>query len=262
MSTVLFESEALLDQAKQLREAKKYGEAESALKDALLKRKSVVGEKDQSIAQINDELGEVCLLSGKTDEAVKYFETAISTFEAVFYAGHYRIAPVLTHLVDAYLKQDKYAEAEPVCQRALEIYDKTLSAEHRQTLETTVKLARIQIKLGKYAEAEKLLTKAQKQVDSPLGPLEDFQFMLAEINEQNGKTDEADKFYKSAIEGFEQRRSYPALVTCLRRYAEFLKKQNRKDDAAKTEEQAVKYADFSKSWQHSDDIFVATLLRA
>jgi tetratricopeptide (TPR) repeat protein len=262
MSTALFESEALLDQAKQLRAAKKYSDAERVLTEALLKRKSVVGEKDQSIGQINDELGEVCLLSGKTDEAVKYFETAVSTFEAVFYAGHYRIAPPLTHLVDAYLTQDKYAEAEPFCQRALEIYEKTLSAEHRQTLETTVKLAKIQMKVGKYAEAEKLLTKAQKQVDSPLGPLEDFQLMLAEINEHNGKNEEADKFYKSAVDGFEQRRSYPALVACLRRYIEFLKKQNRKDDAAKAEEQAIKFADYSKSWQHSDDIFVATLLRA
>ena len=118
------------------------------------------------------------------------------------------------------------------------------------------------MKLGKNAEAEKLLTKAQKQVDSPLGPLEDFHFMLAEINEQAGKNEEAEKFFKSAIDGFEQRRSYPRLVICLRRYGEFLTNQKRKDDAARAEEQASKFADFSKSWHHSDDIFVATLLRA
>ncbi len=262
MSTALFESEALVDQAKHLCVEKKYADAERLFNDALLKRQSVVGENDQSIAQLNDELGLVCLDQGKLPEAQRYFEKSISIFETVFYAGHYNVAPVLTHLVNVFLKQDKYAEAEPVCQRALEIYEKTLSGEHRQTLETTVRLARIQMKNGKFAEAEKLLTKAQKQVDSPLGPLEDFQFMLAEINEHNGKTEEADKFFKNAIEGFEQRRSYPTLVICLRRYIDFLKKQDRKDDAAKAEEKATKFADYSKAWQHSDDIFVATLLRA
>ena len=262
MSTALFDSETLADEALVLRHDKKYAEAEAKLKSALEKRISVVGENDKSVAEINKQLGETALLAGNTDAATTYFQKAASVLEATFYAGHALIAPVLEHIVNILMAQGKYAEAEPICQRAMEISDKTLSGEHRQTLGLTVKMATIQMKLGKWADAEKLLTKSSKNVDSPLGPLEEYQYMLAQIQDEQGKPEEADKLYKSAIAALEQRKSYATLVECLGKYAAFLKKQSRQKEVAEIEAQAAKFKAYSLNWQHNPDIFSSTLLRA
>ncbi len=262
MSTALFQSEALLDESKELMRDKKYAEAASALRAALEIRKSAIGDKDVSIAQLLDELGVALAAAGQVDEAMQCFSQALTILEAIYYPGHAWIAPVLMHMVDIYLAQNKLAEAEPLCQRALAIDDKALTGEHRQTLECTLKLATIYMKLAKNADAEKLLTKATKQVDTPLGPLEEFQFLLAQISELEGKKDDADKLYKSAALGYEQRRNYSRLAACLSRYGEFLRKENRKDEANVVDERAKKFKEFSSCMNPNEDLFPSTLLRA
>lgn len=262
MSTALFDSEALADEAVVLRHDGKYAEAEAKLKTALEKRISVVGENDRSVAELLKQLGETSQLAGNTENALTYFQKAVTVLEATYYAGHALIAPVLEHMTNILMTQGKFAEAEPICQRALEISDKTLSGEHRQTLGLTVKMAAIEMKLAKFAEAEKLLTKSSKNVDSPLGPLEEYQFMLAQIQDKLGKPEEAEKLYKAAAAALEQRNSYATLVDCLDKYAAFLKKQSREKEVPEIEQKAAKFRAFSLNWQHNPDIFSSTLLRA
>jgi len=262
MSTALFDSEALADEAVVLRHDKKYAEAETKFKSALEKRISVVGENDRSVAELLKQLGENSQSAGNVEAALTYFQKAVTVLEATYYAGYALIAPILEHMMNILINQGKFAEAEPVCQRAMEISDKTLSGEHRQTLGLTVKLAAIEMKLAKFAEAEKLLTKSSKNVDSPLGPLEEYQFMLAQIQEELGKPEEADKLYKAAAAALEQRKSYGTLVDCLEKYAAFLKKQSRQKEVAEVEQKAAKFKAFCLNWQHNPDIFSSTILRA
>jgi tetratricopeptide (TPR) repeat protein len=262
MSTQLFESESLLDEGVALFRNKKYPEAQSTLKQALEKRKAAVGENDPGVAHYLGELGQVCVALGESGQAITHFQQAVAILEKSFYAGHASIAPVLMHIVDVYLSMNKHAEAEPMCLRALEINEKTLSGEHRATLESMVKLANIYMQLGKNADAEKLLTKGMKQVDTPLGPAEEFQFLLAQINEKEGKKEEAVKLYQSACAGYEQRRNYWRLSDCLTRYGEFLRKENRKEEATNALNQAKKFKEFAVCMNPHEDLFSATLLRA
>jgi tetratricopeptide (TPR) repeat protein len=262
MSTALFDSEALADEAVVLRHDGKYSEAEAKFKSALEKRISAVGENDRSVAELLKQLGENSQIAGDAGAALTYFQKAVTVLEVTYYAGHALIAPILEHMTNILFAQGKFAEAEPVCQRALEISDKTLSGEHRQTLALTVKMAAIEMKLDKFAEAEKLLTKSSKNVDSPLGPLEEYQFMLAQIQEQLGKPEEADKLYKAAAAALEQRKSYATLVACLDKYVAFLKKQSRQKEVPEIEQKAAKFKAFCLNWHHNPDIFSSTLLRA
>lgn len=257
----LYESEALLDRARAARAIKHYPAAQQLYTAALDSRTEALG-KDVSVAQIMDEFGTLCVELGEFGIAEQLFNDAAAMIESIFYAGHATLAPMLEHLADMYIKQGKYAEAEPIATRALEVNDKTLTGEHRTTLQSVYRLAEVQRKLGKFADAEKTLTKALKHVDTPLGPLEEFKYNLALLFEDQGKAPEADKAYQEAIEGFEYRRTLPRLAQCLDSYAAFLKKNNRADEAGKASLRAEKMREISKDWNHSQDMFPSTLLRA
>ncbi|HEY9682230.1 MAG TPA: tetratricopeptide repeat protein [Drouetiella sp.] len=260
-TTDLYESEALVDQASLAAGKRQFSRAESLFEQAAKRREKAIGE-DVSVAQILDELGAVQIALGKYADAEKTLTNALSMAEKALYAGHGLLVPFCQHLADLFILQSKWAEAEPYAARALEISEKTLSGEHRTTLQNIQRLGMVQSKLDKQAEAEKTLTKALKHIDSPLGPLEEFKYELAMLFQAQGKTAEAEKAYKEAIEGLEYRSALPRLAQCLTSYAEFLKANNRAGETEKLLERAKTAREASRDWHHSPDIFPSTLLRA
>jgi len=258
----LSESEWTVDKAKQYLKLGKLDVVEELLGQAINQRKSALEAKDPGVADLLDLLGEVKAELGKYEEAHECFNTALKIYEQAFYAGHYKLGPVYNHQATCYIKEGKFEPALEVCLKAQDIFSKTLSGEHRLALEAAYKLATIYRQLSKPDEALKIITKVKKNVESPLGPFEEFAFLEALLQEDEKKPELADKAYRDAITGFKQRRSFARLGQCMQRYSEFLSTQGKTNEAAETLKQSQHYKEIGEGQSRSDDIFSATLLRA
>lgn len=256
------ESNDLWHRAKESLQAGQVAEAESLYKQALDKRIAALGEGDHTVSEIIDEIGVMYLHTGKIDVAKAEFQRALGLLEKSFYAGHYYLGSVVEHLGDCAAKEAKWDEAEVQYKRALEIYEKTLSADHRSILIAMHKLSETYRHSSKFTEAETVINKGLKQIDSPLGPAEEFRYELALLYQAQEKLPEAEAQFKLAIEGFRQRRNVPRLGTCLQSYSDYLKKVGRDKDAASMAAFAQQYKDASLGYEESAAFFPATLLRA
>lgn len=256
----LSESASLFYQGRHKVQAGDYGQAETLLKNAFRLRELALGANDQGLADIADELGLSYLRSGRHEEAEQQFKTALAILEKNFYPGHARHYPVLEHLGDCLAQRQEYAEAEPILKRALEISEKTVSGEHRAIFELIWKLAHVYQKLEKFGDAEAVLAKALKQLDTPLGPIDEFRYQLAVILASQGKDKEAETAYRQAIEGLENRRDFRRLAECLESFAGFLQKTGQTAQAEKASQRARLVQQAYGASDH--DIFPATLLRA
>lgn len=257
----LSESEWKVDKAKLYLRQGKYDVAETLFSEAINQRKSAVGTMDPGVADLLDQLGEIKVELQKYQEAHECFDTALKIYETVYYAGHYKLGPVFNHQATCYIKEGKFEAALDVCLKAQDIFGKTLSGEHRLALEAIYKLATIYRQLAKPDEALKLITKAKKNVETPLGPFEEFAFLEALLQEDSKKPDLAESSYQQAIAGFKQRRSFRRLSQCMQRYAEFLKSQSKNKEADAALHEAQRYKAIGEASSKSEDIFPATLLR-
>lgn len=258
----LSESEWIADKARQYVKKGRSDVAEKLFREAFQKRKEALGLEDPGVADLLDHLGEAEAHLGKYDKAHECFDSAVKIFEKLYYPHHYKLGPVLSHKATCYILEGKFDQALDVCNRALDIFSKTLSGEHRLTLEATYKLATIHRQLKKPDEALKLIAKVKKNVETPLGPIEEFTFLEALLQEDENKPDLAEKAYQETIRRLKQRHNIKRLSECLARYKEFLKNQNRNEEAKKALEQAEHYKSYSTTQSRSDDIFPSTLLRA
>src|SRR6516225_890399 len=187
----LSESDTQVHQARYKAHLGDNEQAANLLKNAFRLRELALGTDDQGLADIADELGLIYLRTGRHEEAEKQFRAALTILEKNFYPGHARHYPVLEHLGDCLVERQEYAEAEPILKRALEISEKTVSGEHRAIFELIRKLAFVYQKLGKFGDAETVLAKALKQLDTPLGPIDEFRYQLAVVLASQGKDKEA-----------------------------------------------------------------------
>jgi len=235
-------------------------QAEMLLKESFRCRELALGKDDQGLASIADELGLCYLAGGRYEEAEQQFKAALAILEKNFYPGHARHYPVLEHLGECLIARKEFAEAEPILKRALEISEKTMSGEHRAIFELIWKLTGVYQKLEKFSDAEALLAKGMKQLETPLGPIDEFRYQLAVVFASLGKDKEAEVAYRQAIEGLQRRSDYKRLADCLDSFAGFLQKSGQSSQA----ELASKRARLIRqTYGKSDhDIFPATLLRA
>lgn len=256
------ESNHAQDQAKALMAKHDYVKAESIYQTAINLKKKADTDDFYGLACLTEELGVCRLKAGKPQDALSSFQDALKILEEHYYAGHYYLAPVLEHMGVASAALSKWEEAESHYKRALDIYEKTLSGEHRYTLTTMHKLASTQRQLGKFADAEAVLNKGLKQIDTPLGPSEEFRYELALMYQDQGKNTEAEAQFKQAIEGYFQRRNFSRLADCLESFGTFLAKIDRKAASQTILTQAKKFKEVSRGYTHSEEFFPSTLLRA
>lgn len=259
--TALYEADMLLKRARQLAALGRSSEAEQAIKQAIEKRRSVLGAEDAQVAFAMQALGDLYRRMQRYDEAEAQLKQVLEIVEMAYYAEHANVAMVLYSQAQAFVAQGKDTEAEPVLKRALDICGKTLTAEHRLALEITRTLSMVYRQLGKFGDAEQLLTKAIKHVDTPLGPLADFQLELAQVYQGAGKNEEAERAYKLAASAFEKRARFTRLADCLESYAALLKTLNRLDEAQRIANRAKIYADFGQDPQEENAFLPSTLLR-
>ncbi len=258
----LSESDALVSKARKASSLGYHDFAETYLTDAARLRKAVLGEDDAGVAELENDLGAEKTELGKYEEAHALFDKALTTLKAKYYDGHFKIGPVCNNLATCYIRQGKFEPAEEVTKQALDVFSKTLHGEHRLILEATYKLATIYKQLNRNADALKLFAKVKKGIESPLGPIDEFKFLEATIQESEGKIDEAEKAFKAAIDAFKSRKNFHRLGQCMVRYAEFLRRRERLEEAEAVSVKAGYYKAVSTNHSRNDDLFCATLMKA
>ncbi len=254
--------------ALKLKQSHKYKDCIEHLIVAIEKRKQALTTSndqemiyDEQYAQLVTDLGDAYLHTNNTDKALENFNQAITILEKLFYPGHTKIAPVLNYLVDIHLANNDYEKACPQLIRLLEIYEKTMSGEHRLVLENAFKLAKVYFHLNKLDDCKKVMTKAMKQLDTPLGPIEEFQLLSAQVAIAENNLAEATKLILLAINNFEQRNIYSKLAICYDLYVQILVQQDKNADVQNIQEKAMHCHNLAKK-VITPDPFSATLLRA
>lgn len=231
-------------------------------REALEKREAALGEEEAGVADLHYHLALVNMELERFDRAHEHYDRATAIYEKLYYPEHFALGPVASSEATCFLREGKLEDAEKACLKAHGIFGKTLSGEHRLALEAAYKLATIQRALGKGADALKLFQRVMKAVDTPLGPLEEFKFLEALIQEDQGAAEPTEKAYKEAIDLFARRRNLSRLAACLEKYGEFLKKQGRDREAEPVLKQAESFKEQGRGLSRSQDIFPSTLLRA
>ena len=254
-------------EAVKLKHANKFKESIDLLSQALSTRSQAFQTSDNDkkfdefYTEILVELGDSYLKCDDTQNALKNFNEAITILEKLYYPGHTKIANVLSHIVPIYLNSKDYTQAEPNLVRMLEIYEKTMSGEHRHVLESYYDLANLYYETKQIDNCKKIITKATKQLDTPLGPIEEFQLLNSKIALDENNLDEAYKQINLAINNFSQRDNHCKLALCYDLLAKILELQNKSKEANNAKEMAQHYHNLAINI-HTPDPFSSTLLRA
>jgi tetratricopeptide (TPR) repeat protein len=176
-----------------------------------------------------DELGKTYTLSDHLDKADKSFASAVALIERDFYADHPLLAPILEHWSSERLSSGDLEHAAELAQRALGIRLKSLLPQDVHTLESMRSLAEILRRLQRYPEAETLLRQAIKLLnDSTIGPVEEFNYELALLYEDQGRYQQAEELFGKALDLFVHRSGKSdRFATCLKSYATLLRATGR-----------------------------------
>lgn len=258
----LYEAKRLCDLAKKAQSKGNLSKSEILYKEAISKQESASGAEDPSVAGIMTDLALLMCRQRRFDDCQQLLEKALHLLEKAYYADHFSLVPVLKQMVSAYVEQGKYAEAEPIAKRVIDICGKTLSSEHRLALDSAMQMAIIYQHLQKYGDAEAVLTKAMKMVDTPLGPSEEFKWLLGCIFQSQGKNDQAKFAFADALAGFKYRGKYHKLASCLKHYVDFLLSIDLKNEAQEANTKFEAASRMALGTQENRSIFPATLLRA
>ena len=182
---------------------KKWEEAEARLTGLSQLIQKALQAESASDAAIN--LGNLALeyhQQGKLEEAEPLYRHALAFREKFFGADHSLVATTLNNLGILCRDQGKRAEAASLFLRSLEISERAHGPEHPKVLRRVTNLANLYLTQEKYAEAKPL-----------------FERILAAGEKQ-------------------QRSAPPEAMASLKKYAEFLRKSNRGEEAAQVDARA------------------------
>ncbi len=184
-------------------------------------------------ARILDELGNCYFCIGDFDQAKSYYFRSLEITERRWHKEHANLTPVLDHLSQLCMAEKTFDQAIGTCKRSLAIKEKYLAATNANVLESMRMCAIIEIELGNFKEAKSLLEKGIAVLkETTIGPVEEFVYVLARVNEKQGRAEKAESLYKQAIDTFTQRGGRAGrLARCLKDYSAFVRDQGRSEEA-------------------------------
>src|SRR5262245_45374840 len=144
-------------EAKQLREEKRYPEAEKQMLLGLAEAESF-GPEDRRLAVTLNELAALYHASLRLNEAEPLYRTAVRIWEK--FPACLEQASGLSNLARLCLDRGNYAEVEPLLRRALSIQERKLGPEHPDVSSTLNTWATLRKTQGHYADAERLFRRA------------------------------------------------------------------------------------------------------
>jgi tetratricopeptide (TPR) repeat protein len=218
-------------------------DSEKAYKEAL-----AIFEKSYGLSSAEDGktlhgLAETYRHHNKYNEAMPLFQRALKIRNNLI-PTHPDTADTLNGLADVYRHQGKNLEALPLLQRALDIRKEAFGATHSKTAKSLDNLSSCYAALGKYDMAFPVYKDLVSARQSTLGlddpkvaqALEDLGYAYSKVD----KAKKAEDSFKKALAIREKhaKKDPAALAACIKRYADFLRSTDRKDEAAKLESQS------------------------
>ena len=168
----------------------------------------IPADNDFFFARTMNNMGELCRIQGKYEEAVSMYKAALEAFEETVGPNHYIIANSLNNLALTYHALKKYEEAESLCVRALAIREQQLGLEHPRTVDTLHNLVAIYASQGKFEQAEPLWVQQLEIYEQILGPehpvTANTLSSLAAYYRDQGKYEKAESLYMRQLGTYEQ----------------------------------------------------------
>ncbi|MBI3667571.1 MAG: tetratricopeptide repeat protein, partial [Acidobacteria bacterium] len=137
-------------EAKQLREAGRYPEAEKAYL-AALRQAEAIGKPDPQLAVTLNGLALLYQTQGRYAEAEPRYRRAADLFEELYGPKDLTLATTLHNLAELCRQEGKYLEAERLCRRALAIRRDLLGEEHPDVAMSLNTLSGVYASEGQYA---------------------------------------------------------------------------------------------------------------
>ncbi|RVD84000.1 uncharacterized protein DFL_005767 [Arthrobotrys flagrans] len=182
---------------------------------------------------------------GKYDEAMQWYERALSGKENTLGKDHPSILNTVNNMASVFKNQGKYDEAMQWYERALAGKEKALGKDHPSTLDTVNNMAIVFKKQGKYDEAMQWYERALADYEKTLG--KDHLSTLNTVNnmaivfDKQGKYDEAMQWYERALAGKEKTlgKDHPSTLDIVNNMAIVFDKQGKYDEAMQWHERAL-----------------------
>ena len=152
--------DSIMDGAVEAYQQADYAQAEKLFL-AALKEAEKFGEQDPRFATSLNNLAELYLAQGKSEQAEPLYRRALAIREKALGPEHSDVAQSLYILALFYHTQGHYAEAEPFFQRVLAIREKALGPEHPLVATFLEMYAGLLHKLNRDDEADKMEARAQ-----------------------------------------------------------------------------------------------------
>jgi tetratricopeptide (TPR) repeat protein len=153
-----------------LQDRAEYGEAESALKQALLLNEQIFGLEHPDVAQSLNDVAQLYHAQGHYEQAESFQERALSMRQRLLKWDHSDIAESRFNLALIYKAQGKYPQAQSLYEQVLAIDEEQAGSEHPRTAHTLNNLAQLYRAWGKDEQAEPLFVRAISIRERTLDP--------------------------------------------------------------------------------------------
>ena len=206
------------------------------------------GNKDARHATGLNNIGVVLRKMGRFNEAIPYYQKALSIRESVLGENHPLVSSTVNNI--ALLKKElgEYTQAEPLYRRAIAIMESNYGADDERLATSLNNLAGLYVEMGRYKEAKSLYRRAltirekklgKDHVDTALS-----QSNLAGLFQQLGDYSSAEKLYKNALITDKKKlgAEHPVVAFDIQNLANLYQAQGRLDEADSLYEQALSIA--------------------
>ncbi len=137
-----------------LRVQKRFAEADSLARAALVMRRKLLTTPHPDIAETQSVLGIILLEAGHASEAELQLREALATCRAAFPQGGWEVAVICNRLGRCLIAEKKYAEAEPLLMEAVATLKAKLGVNHLRTQSALRTLTQLYDESGQHAKAK------------------------------------------------------------------------------------------------------------
>lgn len=225
---------------------------------SLLQKSQQIERQTESIAILYEKTGRYLRDSVKYNEAINYFEKAITLYEQLFGRENANVAASLNNLAYVYQLQGRYDEAIKFRLICIDINRKVFGNEHTRIATDLNNLANVYHSQGKYDEAiekfEETLKIDEKTIGKEHSAYATGLNNLAGVYKSQGKYDEAIEKYKEALLIGEKTigKEHPDYATHLNNLASVYDSQGKYNDAIEKYEEALRIDEKTIGKEHPE----------
>lgn len=254
----MYQANALMRQAWDVKEQAKYATSERLLLQAREIKEKLLGEGHLALAQIDHDLAFVYEKQGRYQEAETLYQKSLRISEKVLGEEHPDTAISYNNLAGVYESEGRYREAEALYQKSLKIREKVLGEEHPDTATSYNNLAGVYESETRYQEAEVLFQKSLKIIEKVLG--EEHPDMaisynnLALVYMRQGKYQEAEALYQKSLKISKKvlGEEHPNTATSYNNLAGVYERQGKSREAEALYQKSIKIIEKILGEEHPD----------